>query len=219
LILDDYYPVFNEPNVELVTDPVCGISENGILSANPKAGEEERKVDVLIWGTGYRNAEFGLNFPAKGRSGTLLSDKYYPRFATLYGIAIDDFPNFLHFLGPNSLSFEASLVEEVELQSQFNVQIAAYLFNKNRGSFRYALMPKADRVSSWTESLREGQEKHPANVPSCESYYRTKSGIIYFWPYAIEKYYKLIKKPDFKKDWVLLSNRAGQKAAKITDVD
>jgi cation diffusion facilitator CzcD-associated flavoprotein CzcO len=52
LVLDDYYPVFNEPNVELVTDPVVGLSENGVLSANPKAGEEERKVDVLIWGTG-----------------------------------------------------------------------------------------------------------------------------------------------------------------------
>jgi len=48
---------------------------------------------------------------------------------------------------------------------------------------------------------------------------QTKSGIIYFWPFEIQKYYKLIKKLNFKRDWVLLSNRAGQKAAKVTDVD
>lgn len=162
------------------------------------------------------------------------------------GVAIDDFPNFLTFLGPNSLSFEASLVEEVEWQSKFNVQIAEYLLKKNKGSFSYAIVPKAERVVSWTESLRDGQEKHPANVPSCESYYKvsvllrsayiyenvasdlmltvypekqSKTGIIYFWPYKIEKYHKLIQKPDFKNDWLLLSNRAGQKAVKITDVD
>lgn len=53
LLLDDYYPVFNEPNVELVTDQVTGLSEHGILSRNPQTGKsEERGVDVLIWGTG-----------------------------------------------------------------------------------------------------------------------------------------------------------------------
>ena len=53
LLLDDYYPVFNESNVELVTDPVTGLAEHGIISKNAKTGvTEERKVDVLIWGTG-----------------------------------------------------------------------------------------------------------------------------------------------------------------------
>lgn len=55
LLLDDYYPVFNEPNVELVTDPVTGLSEHGIISRNAQTSRsDERKVDVLIWGTGKR---------------------------------------------------------------------------------------------------------------------------------------------------------------------
>jgi cation diffusion facilitator CzcD-associated flavoprotein CzcO len=55
LLLDDYYPVFNEPHVELVTDPVVGLSDHGILSKNVvTGGKDERQVDVLIWGTGKR---------------------------------------------------------------------------------------------------------------------------------------------------------------------
>jgi cation diffusion facilitator CzcD-associated flavoprotein CzcO len=60
LVLDDYYPIFNEPNVELVTDPVAGLTEDGIVSRNRELNEnEEKKVDVLIWGTG-RNFKSGL---------------------------------------------------------------------------------------------------------------------------------------------------------------
>jgi cation diffusion facilitator CzcD-associated flavoprotein CzcO len=52
LVLDDYYPVFNQGNVELITDPVVGLSEHGIISTSAKGGRQENEVDVLIWGTG-----------------------------------------------------------------------------------------------------------------------------------------------------------------------
>ena len=53
MILDNYFPIFTKENVQLVTDPVTGLSEDGIISKNPETGEEtERKIDVLIWGTG-----------------------------------------------------------------------------------------------------------------------------------------------------------------------
>jgi len=102
LLLDDYYPVFNESNVELVTDPVTGLAEHGIISKNAKTGvAEERKVDVLIWGTGnsenrclqtafnyitgYKPEEFGVAVPTRGRTGQLISDKYQPEMYSLYG--------------------------------------------------------------------------------------------------------------------------------------
>jgi len=219
LLLDDYYPLFNEPNVELVTDRVTGLTEHGILSKNVKTGQiDERDVDVLIWGTGYKPNEFGTCYPTKGRKGELLGDKYQPENFSLYGVAIDDFPNYATFLGPNSLTFEASVIELMEVQANFHRQIVEYLLTKNKGSFRYALVPRGERVKSWTLSLREGQAKHPAASPTCNSYYKAKSGIVYFWPYQNAKYKKLVEKPDFK-DWYLLTNRAGQGETKISDVD
>jgi hypothetical protein len=95
--------VFNEPHVELVTDPVVGLSDHGILSKNVvTGGKDERQVDVLIWGTGkrkrlcfgcpeltgpigYKPEEFGVAVPTRGRKGELISDKYQPEMYSLYG--------------------------------------------------------------------------------------------------------------------------------------
>lgn len=52
MTLDLYFPVFNNENVDLVTDSVVGLTEGGVVSRDETGGEEERKVDVLIWGTG-----------------------------------------------------------------------------------------------------------------------------------------------------------------------
>jgi len=211
LLLDDYYPIFNASHVELETDPVVALTEHGVVSKSKKSdAKKEREVDVLIWGTGYRPAEFGVAYPCKGRSGVLLSDKYRPENFSLYGIAIDDFPNFFTYLGPNSLAFEASVIEELEKQSTHNALVTKYIYEKNKGSFRFAVEPREEIVKSWTLSLRDGQSKHPANVPSCESYYKSPAGNIYFWPFAIKKYYNIIANPNLKRDWRLLYTRPGQ---------
>ncbi|KAI9735358.1 MAG: hypothetical protein M1818_006553 [Claussenomyces sp. TS43310] len=219
LLLDDYYPVFNEPHVELVTDPVVALDEHSVVSKNKQTGEKEyRDVDVLIWGTGYRPADFGASFPTYGRSGKLLSAHYAPENFSLYGVAVDDFPNYFTFLGPNSLSFEASVIEEMEKQAHYAGQVAKYLLKKNTGSFRYAVVPREEVTKSWTLSLREGQAKHPASAPSCTSYYKSNAGIVYFFPYALWKYYKLIEKVNLAKDYLLLSGRPGQNQAKVSEV-
>lgn len=60
----------------------------------------------------------------------------------------------------------------MELQSEYITQIAVYLHKKNVGSYRYALVANEERLRTWTLSLREGQAKHPAAVPSCQSYHK-----------------------------------------------
>ncbi|TGO52316.1 hypothetical protein BOTNAR_0328g00120 [Botryotinia narcissicola] len=218
LMLSDYYPIFNNENVELVTDSVTELTENGIKSKNTETSEEvEREADVLIWGTGYNPVDFGLPVPTKGRSGQLLCDKYQPELFSLYGVAVDDFPNYFNFLGPNSSSFETSVMELFELQAHHNSIATKYLFQKNVGTFRYAIMPKEERVRSWTLSLRPGQAKLPPANPNCKSYYRSKIGHVYRYPYPYWQYKALIAKLDFKRDWVLLQQRIGQKEVKILE--
>lgn len=103
LVLSDYYPVFNEPHVELITDPIIALDERSIVSRNAATGREEhREVDLLIWATGtlwtavtqvavtkrksgYRAEEFGAAIPTRGREGQLLSEKYQPDMFSLYG--------------------------------------------------------------------------------------------------------------------------------------
>ncbi|PQE05678.1 flavin-binding monooxygenase protein [Rutstroemia sp. NJR-2017a BVV2] len=195
LMLDNYFPIFTNQNVQLVTDSVTRLTQNSVVSQNAATGkEEERHVDVLIWGTdsdgntkhvwrevyrfideasiGYNPVDFGLPLPTHGRSGQLLCDKYQPDLMSLYGVAVDDFPNYFNFLGPNSSSFETSLIELFELQAHYASLATKFLFEKNKGSFRYAVMPKEERVTEWTLSLRPGQKLLPPAQPECKSYYK-----------------------------------------------
>ncbi|KAJ0424722.1 monooxygenase [Aspergillus carlsbadensis] len=234
LVLSDYYPVFNEPHVELITDPVTHLDGQSIAYVDALTGKEEcRDVDVLIWGTGFKAEEFGNAFPTRGRKGLLLSEKYQPDMFSLYGIAVDDFPNFFNLLGPNSVGFDIHLVELLELQAKYISLVAKYLktrhaeaeaepegeAEKNRAGRRYAVMAKADRLRDWTLSLRDGQAKHPAAPASCRSHYKSKGGQVHFYPYGYAQYKKMVSEVDFARDWILLSREDGQNGNSITDID
>lgn len=75
LFLDDWYPIFNKSNTELITDKPVEITSSGIISKppnqlsrndldgepvgsyteanqDPDSAPKEREIDVLIWGTG-----------------------------------------------------------------------------------------------------------------------------------------------------------------------
>jgi hypothetical protein len=104
LMLDSYYPALAAPNVTLLTDPVVGLSETGILSQNIESGGlEEKEVGILIWGTGteiyliwfplwevpkipgYKLEEYGAVFPMYGRGGKPLAEQYGQEACSLYG--------------------------------------------------------------------------------------------------------------------------------------
>ena len=103
LFLDDWYSMYNQPNVELVAEKPVRITRKGIISKLPHAltekelsaepvgsyvekapeiddDEVEREFDVLIWGTGFDMNDSGGHFQIYGRNGVNLSQtwKDYP---------------------------------------------------------------------------------------------------------------------------------------------
>lgn len=77
LFLDRYYPAMDCENVEVVTEAVEGVTEGGVVS-----GGTERRVDVLVWATGY---VLGTHFQVYGRGGKVLQEYYGKEIYTLYG--------------------------------------------------------------------------------------------------------------------------------------
>ncbi|MSP44216.1 MAG: hypothetical protein EXR08_12815 [Alphaproteobacteria bacterium] len=63
-----FYPVFNRPNVELVTDTITQITENGIVTQDGK----ERQIDTLVAATGFQAFE-GATVPG------------YPNYFMMFG--------------------------------------------------------------------------------------------------------------------------------------
>lgn len=99
LFLDDWYSLFNERNVELVTEKPIRITRGAIVSKPPHAlsaieraqepvgsyleNEDEiqgheihREIDVLIWGTGFDMNDSGGHFKIYGENGVLLSNEW-----------------------------------------------------------------------------------------------------------------------------------------------
>ncbi|CAG9975613.1 unnamed protein product [Clonostachys byssicola] len=106
LFLDDWYSMYNESNVELITEKPLRITERGIVSKsvvalraddlapepigsyehkvpvkNESMDEIERPIDVLIWGTGFDMNDSGGHFEIFGLQGKNLSQLWrdYPK--------------------------------------------------------------------------------------------------------------------------------------------
>src|SRR4051794_2017194 len=65
-----YLPALQRPNVELVTERITGLTEDGVLTADGL----ERQVDCLIYGTGFRTQDFMFPMDVTGRDGAELRE-------------------------------------------------------------------------------------------------------------------------------------------------
>ena len=67
-----YYPTFNRPNVDLVTDHVKEIVPDGVIDANGVKHE----ADVIIYGTGFHVVDAFDYLDIKGRDGLDLATQF-----------------------------------------------------------------------------------------------------------------------------------------------
>jgi cyclohexanone monooxygenase len=99
LATDNYYDVYNRPNVTLIdvkANPIQEFTETGIRTAS---GEIE--LDVVIFATGF-DAITGnyLKIDTTGRNGQKLQDKWDDGPSAFAGVAIAGFPNLFMVYGP-----------------------------------------------------------------------------------------------------------------------
>ena len=121
LVLDDYYPIFEKPNVELITNKPVRITKDSIISDPPSLlpkevldkepdgaydvpeiaddhKEVETKIDVLIWGTGFEMRDQGGNFQVYGLDGVNLHELWHEEPAAYYGIFFSVFVSDYRYL-------------------------------------------------------------------------------------------------------------------------
>lgn len=110
-----YYPVFNRPNVELITDGIARIEPDGIVARDGR----KRPVDALILATGFSLWE--ENFPALpviGKQGKDLGAWWREtRFQSYEGITMPGFPNLFSIPTPyayNGLSFFTTIEAQMK---------------------------------------------------------------------------------------------------------
>ncbi|MFU8816018.1 MAG: flavin-containing monooxygenase [Pseudomonadales bacterium] len=159
LFIDDYYSTFNKPNVTLVDDPggVVSVDETGLTIARG----EHFDVDVIVYATGFDNGL--IPFPILGRGGVSLADKFgadaannfqMTRPRSLWGIHVDEMPNFYMMIGPQSLNPVTNVTLLCEEQSKY---IADLVLKMRRQGYAH-VEPSAAAVARWTELCNASAE-------------------------------------------------------------
>ncbi|MEE4280818.1 MAG: hypothetical protein V2I41_02675, partial [Pseudomonadales bacterium] len=141
----------NKPNVTLVDDPggVVRVTESGVQIARG----ETYDVDVIIYATGF-DSNF-IPFPIIGRDGVTLADKFGANEAnkfqmtrphSLWGLHVDDMPNFYMMIGPQSLNPVTNVTLLCEEQSKYISQLVARMTADGTTTVE----PSQDAVERWT---------------------------------------------------------------------
>ena len=97
----NYYEVYNQANVELISmldDPIQRITSRGI-----KTKEQDFEFDVIIYATGFDAVTGAFDkIDVRGTDSKLLKDKWKQGPRTFVGVMVDEFPNVFMILGPHA---------------------------------------------------------------------------------------------------------------------
>jgi cation diffusion facilitator CzcD-associated flavoprotein CzcO len=110
---NDFYPIFNESHVDLVTAPISRITSHGVETADGL----EHPADILVCATGYQPFERSAlpTYPVYGRGGLELQEFWDEnRYQAFRGFTVHGFPNFFLIFGPYATA-SSSYIAGVEL--------------------------------------------------------------------------------------------------------
>ncbi|RJO71997.1 NAD(P)/FAD-dependent oxidoreductase [Nocardia panacis] len=180
LFSNDYFPALTQPNVDVETTPIAAVTPHGIRTADGV----EHPVDVIIYGTGFKGAEFLAPMNIYGRGGRKLADIWADSGARAYlGLSVPEFPNLFLMYGPNTNVGSGSIVYMLESQARYIRQVVEHLTDRPGR----ALAARPDAEQRWDHWLRSRLEDTPWNF--CTSWYRDAAGrITNNWPGATVLY-------------------------------
>ncbi|MGE8414468.1 MAG: flavin-containing monooxygenase [Pseudomonas sp.] len=112
LLSNDYLATFDQPHVQLLTQGIERITEQGIQTLDG----EQHEVDTIIYGTGFAATEFLSPMRITGRNGLDLNQAWQQGAAAYLGLSVPGFPNFFMLYGPNTNLGHNSIIHMLESQ-------------------------------------------------------------------------------------------------------
>jgi cation diffusion facilitator CzcD-associated flavoprotein CzcO len=182
-----YLPALQRPNVELVTDAITGLTEDGVLTADGR----EHQVDCLIYGTGFRTTDFMFPMEVTGAAGTDLRDVWAGGAHAHLGMTVPGFPSLFVMFGPNTNTSGGSIIFYLEHQAAYIRQALQAV--RDRGAAAIEVRPEVEAASD-----RALQSRFAGTAwTRCDSWYRDESGrIVTNWPGYMREYVEATKTLD-----------------------
>jgi len=118
LFTDDYYPVFAQPHVSLVSEPIARFEAAGIRTRDGALHEAE----MVIFGTGFDVTNCLRPVSITGRDGRDLQTEWQNGPEAYRGVAVPGFPNMFIMYGPNTNLGHNSIIVMLEAQARYIAQ-------------------------------------------------------------------------------------------------
>lgn len=195
LISNKYFPTFNRPNVELVTDGIQELREHSIVTRDGV----ERPVDCIILGTGFvvDPRVYMKNFPVEGRDHHVLNEDWKNLAQSYLGTTTTGFPNMYQLVGPNVGLGHNSIIFMIEAQVDYILSCLQML--KDKGADY--LDVKKDAQDRFNVKVQEGF-KNTVWTTGCSSWYQSaEGGNFALWPFSTWKFWletRKVKEGDYE---------------------
>ncbi|HEY2719077.1 MAG TPA: NAD(P)/FAD-dependent oxidoreductase [Solirubrobacteraceae bacterium] len=168
VISDTYYPALQQPNVELVTDPIARITQRGIVTADGS----ERELDAIVLGTGFHAADFPFSEWVHGPDGRSLKEVWQGSPHAYQGTTVSGFPNMFVLVGPNTGLGHNSIVFMIESQLDYVLECLRRMRRAGLGVIE--VREQAER--SYNEQIQQRLAPTVWNSGGCVSWYTNEQG-------------------------------------------
>ena len=189
LISNVYYPAFNQPNLELVTEPHrAHHAERGRDRRRARRARSTRS----ILATGFATTKYLSAIDVVGRGGRRIDDAWNDGAQAYLGITTAGFPNLFMLYGPNTNNGSILTMIESQVEHVIAPRRAA---SAHEGLAWVDVRPDVDGALQ----RRRAARRSPACAvwqAGCNGYYRTPSGrIVTQWPYSMKEFRGAARSP------------------------
>ncbi len=179
LMSNVYYAAFNEPNLELVTDPIERITEKAVVTATG----DVREVDTIILATGFAATRYLSALDVVGRGGRRIDEVWNDGAQAYLGITTSGFPNLFMLYGPNTNN--GSIVTMIEYQVE---HVLAQLRRLANEAIAWVDV-KPEPMARYNEEVQRAIAGVQVWQADCHGYYRSRTGrIVTQWPFSMAEF-------------------------------
>lgn len=216
IITDDYFPTLGLPNVDLETRTIDSISGNRV-KVKEESGDVvdvEPEFDLLVCATGFQTVDFMHPIQMYGKNGRSIRDIWKDGAQALYGIGVEDMPNFGMLYGPNtnlghnsklpkdensySANVDPGIILMIESQSRYINGMIAPVLEARKAGKSLSLSPRKDKLKEYNETVQAELRQSSFNDPNCNSWYKNEAGIITNnWSRTVVDYQKMLENVEF----------------------
>jgi cation diffusion facilitator CzcD-associated flavoprotein CzcO len=181
-----YLPALQRSNVELVADPIAAITERAVVTADG----QEREVDCIIYGTGFKAHEFVAPMTVSGLDGRTLAGAWADGAEAHLGLSVSGFPNMFLLYGPNTNLGFGSILVMIEAQVGYVVDALRTL--RRTGAAALDLRPDVQAASAAALQRR----LRNSVWTSCQSWYRQDGDgkVTNNWPGQMAEYVRVTRR-------------------------